>query len=893
MAPTDNDERDLPNEELIEDLLDRFVYARDADQGLSFERWAELQPELAGAVDLRRRVEARYEDWERLAAEIGDEEGGEVGETVVMSPSEKPPPRGDWSPRSPLQPGRLIDGYRLLEKLKSGGQGSVWVALDLKLHRKVALKFLHRLASMSMSARKRFEHEAEMTSRLEHPGICTIYGTGSVDDIPYIAMQFVEGESLDVRIRRFSKEGVGSSTFEDFDESASSSKSTARDGASGSRAPSSKAEFREMCDILSSAARALHIAHEAGLVHRDIKPGNIMADEGGQAVVVDFGLAIDEDDSEAEPLTAKGDLLGTLPYMSPEQITAKQLRLDRRTDVYSLGATLFECLTLRRPFEGQGREELLQAILMTQLPHPRRLNRRIPRDLAIIVEKALEKDRNRRYQSAEDFANDLDRFVANEPIQAKPIGAATRSWRFLKAHPVTSASLVTLILTFAAAAWLFRSSWLESENYHRSYLLGKDLPDDARQRFGGARPDRVDEMREWLDFARTLVASRDVTARRLGEVEERMRAADRTTLGLGLEFEAVKSVLSAIRVLDSNEADSPSIHAVEERLAMARSLEKLTVDDYRGQWDEIIEDVAQDERFGGLRLKPQVGLRPLGKNSAGLWEFAHLASGKPPRRDAAGQFVVMPESGLVFILVPGGLVRLGDAASEDPRSGPWTAELDPYFLSKYEMTQAQWKRLTLGDEPSQFRADRPYKRAFEGGGQVDEAYTPTNPVENIGRDLSRDVLDAADLLLPTEAQWENACRAGSSAEIDPTTLTPRSGNLGDLSRARGKLAKFGRSLPFEDGYYHHAPVGLYEPNAWGFYDIIGNVYEWCLDDFVVVAKEVTPRTGLRLGGNSDEGVARGASFMAFAPRIANRPMLPAGSGGSNITGVRPARAVRD
>jgi len=303
--------------------------------------------------------------------------------------------------------------------------------VDTRLGRKVALKTLG--PNLDPSFVQRFYREATAASRLDHPGICAVYEAGEIDGTHYIAMRYVEGASLAERIAH---SRTALSSGESMEESASVGATTRRG-------------IGSTLQLIEKAARALHVAHEAGIVHRDIKPGNIMVDPAGEPVLLDFGLARD-DSSDLLTLTAAGDLMGTPAYMSPEQLTAHRIKLDRRTDIYSLGITLYECLTLKRPFEAPTFDALYAQILATDPPDPRRLNRHIPKDVKVILETALEKDRDRRYASALDFAEDLRRARELEPIRAKPIGAVSRAWRWAQRRPALAASMAGLFLALSA-----------------------------------------------------------------------------------------------------------------------------------------------------------------------------------------------------------------------------------------------------------------------------------------------------------------------------------------------------------------------------------------------------------------------------------------------------------
>ena len=198
------------------------------------------------------------------------------------------------------------------------------------------------------------------------------------------------------------------------------------------------------------------------MIHRDLKPGNIMVDASGEPVVLDFGLARDLE-GDGVSITKSGDFLGTPAYMSPEQIASGHIHLDRRSDVYSLGVTLYECLTLKRPFDAPTREGLYQAILSKEPPDPRRLNKAISADLKVVLETALNKDRDRRYVSAEAFADDLKRVRELKPIQAKPISPIGRLVRWGRRNPLVAAMTAAVFLSLAIGLVATLMQWGRAE----------------------------------------------------------------------------------------------------------------------------------------------------------------------------------------------------------------------------------------------------------------------------------------------------------------------------------------------------------------------------------------------------------------------------------------------
>jgi WD40 repeat protein/serine/threonine protein kinase len=325
--------------------------------------------------------------------------------------------------------------------------GVVYLAEQESLSRQVALKVIRSESLHVAGSRERFRREALAASRLDHPGICPIYEVGEFDGVPYMVMRLIEGESLSCLINRAREAGSSREVELPLGET-----QTPPSGKSDSSTSGSRSQLLRIVSMAEKVARALHTAHEAGLVHRDIKPGNIMVDRAGEPVLLDFGLARDESRVQ-QSLTASGDLLGTPAYMSPEQLT-QRVPLDRRTDIYSLGVALYECLTLRSPFEAPSRELLYQRIISTEYPDPRRFNRSLPKDLKIVLDTALEKDRNRRYQTAFELAEDLRRIRSLEPIHAKPIGPVLRLRRWVQRSPVAATTLALVTLGLAVSLWL-------------------------------------------------------------------------------------------------------------------------------------------------------------------------------------------------------------------------------------------------------------------------------------------------------------------------------------------------------------------------------------------------------------------------------------------------------
>jgi serine/threonine protein kinase/formylglycine-generating enzyme required for sulfatase activity len=897
---------------------------------------------------------------------------------------------------SPVRSTDHVSHYRKIRQIGRGGQGTVYLAEDVRLHRQVALKIMDPGFASDAIAVERFKREAEITSKLDHPGICTVYETGEDRGSRWIAMRYLDGESLAKKVATAKEELARGSTsaFVPLMKSApADDKPPASRPPDEAIGPQTWADISRLLLLFEEAARTLHAAHEVGVIHRDIKPGNMMVTTDGKPVILDFGLAVDTD-SDLPTLTMTGDLMGTKEYMSPEQIAAHRIKLDRRTDVYSLGVSLFECLALRRPFEAPTREGLYEAIMTKAAPDLRRLNPALPADLRVVVATAMEKERDRRYQTALDFAEDLRRIRMHEPIVAKPVGPLGRLQRWSRRNRVlatTSLALLVFIIATLIIVALFISAVgakdhavtlreyaeqsaaiatarsLDWERLADGRVL-ENLIREADTDLWPARPERVPPMVGWLqkagELASRLPAHRmalEMMKSRAKPYDEEAKKKDRESFVdeaerlavLGPEIERLKKVAAAygtkapgpeerqatndkLALLESEQreleakvgqrltwqfdlpadqlkhdnlaslvkalaaflgdtrGDRPTLKDVADRLEFARTIRKKTIDDYARSWRDTIASIARSPIYRGLSIKEQIGLIPLGPDpKTGLFEFSETQTGVPARRDADGCLVMSDETALVLVLLPGGAIRIGaqsidpDAPNYDPDAkrdeGPvHELVLSPFLISKYEMTQGQWLAFT-GRNPSLNAAGRRH---------VDKIVTLRNPVEQVSWNDCTEVCRRLGLMLPTEAQWEYAARAGTATAwwcgSDPAALRTLA-NLADQSlKAHGGIAPF---EDWDDGYATHAPIGTFPPNPFGLHEVIGNVWEWCRDAKVGYDTAAAQHDGLR-GSGSPTRIIRGGSlaFRAASSRSATRGDFFPGNRTGNV-GLRPARRL--
>ena len=372
--------------------------------------------------------------------------------------------------RAPESPGTQsglghIGEFRLIRELGRGGMGVVYEAHQTSLNRRVALKVLPFAAALDPKQLQRFQIEAQAAAQLHHTNIVPVFGVGADRGVHYYAMQLIQGQSLACLIEELGRSrrdtqsvsAVSSAVEQDAGQPSAASEGPALGHAASTAAAmmstrhtgKRSAYFHRIADLGMKTALALEYAHRVGVVHRDIKPANLLVDAQGELWITDFGLAMLQ---SGTGLTMTGETLGTLRYMSPEQAWGRRGEIDHRTDIYSLGATLYELLTLRPAVNGQDRQELLRQLAFEDPPAPRKIDAAIPTELETIVLKACAKVPAERYATAQELAEDLQRFLEDKPIRARRPTMRERATKWSRRHRsvVVSAAALLLITTIGS-----------------------------------------------------------------------------------------------------------------------------------------------------------------------------------------------------------------------------------------------------------------------------------------------------------------------------------------------------------------------------------------------------------------------------------------------------------
>lgn len=806
---------------------------------------------------------------------------------------------------APSREGSRIGPYELGECIGEGGMGEVYAAEQLEpIVRSVALKII-RLGMDSKQVIARFEAERQALARMTHVNIAQVYDGGTTDDgRPYFVMEHVDGESVTEYCDRHEVSTRGRLEL-----------------------------FLQICD-------GVQHAHHKGIIHRDLKPSNLLVGEqDGRAVpkIIDFGIARATTGSLGEHSlhTMMGQIVGTLDYMSPEQADPGGVDIDTRSDIYSMGVVLYQLLTGLLPFEHNSAAGLpisqIQRALREKVPvtpstrlrrspgtasthapkhgtSERALIRQLEGDLDWICMRALEKDPERRYASAAEFADDIRRHLTNLPVTARRPSVLYRARKFAARNrgAVIAGALSTVALLVAAFGVI--SSQLDAlANKQLSVMLENSRRVDELEALRAqadelwpAHPERIEGMLEWLSDAREHLSA--LGGYRVALAEYQPDSASRTPEDQ-LRVDQLSALIESLELLESRLLAEDGVSdehgwSIPKRLRFARELQADFAEGtaFSAAWSTTREALHQHPLYDGLDLPLQMGLVPIGADPRSeLWEFWCVGTGEQPLRDDAGELAISGTSGIVLVLIPGETFTMG-AQDKDPaalhydvdamwnENPPHEVSVPPFFISKFELTAAQ-RRIASDGSPDSFRLlDLP------------DAPDPRLPATNLSAlDCDRLVLRLG-LTLPTEAQWEYAARAALGPALAShwpwstgATLDTLEGfaNLFDLdsNEAQPYWRRQVRMepVPWHDGNPFITRVGSYAANHFGLHDVHGNAMEWCSNyPYDYASGDVFPGNRVARGGDSRSD--------AFEARLTRRrtgpPQLLSGS-----SGCRPAREI--
>lgn len=816
-----------------------------------------------------------------------------------------------------LERGARPERYRLKELLGQGGMGEVHAAWDEVLHRHVALKRVRPLEDGSAppaGSQIRFLQEAQVTGQLDHPGVPNVYELGVQDGLLFFTMPLVRGQGLSTVLAEMPE---GQHAW----------------------------EHRRILDTVLQAARTIAHAHDRGIVHRDLKPANVMTSRFGAAVVMDWGIArvVDEDHARellfgGEPPeevlnsgttitgrafeTVVGGAMGTPSYMPPEQARAETV--GPAADVYALGAILYEVLAGTAPYLDQAGEE-------GELPTASEVTRRAaqqaptplgilapgaPGELVAIAERAMQREPSARFPGVLDLVEDLENYLSGRVVQSYETGLLPETRKWIARNPLLAmmALLVVLTLVGGVTTALVLQNKREAETsekldkIRRLYVI-QDA-DRLLRDLETLWPDQgasLEALTTWRTEALNLAdhlpsfeSELDVVLAEAGR-DDRGELMFETDQERWWHYQVAETIAKLSIFLDETAGPvygTSKEHGpgVETRIEFARArLERLADAEFLARWDQANADVAAAGVYGDIVLTPDSELLPLGLNpNSGLCEFLHIESGIEPERRDDGHWHVAPETGIVFVLIPGGGTWIG-SQKDDPdqpnqsrqsaqRERPvHEVQLEPYLIAAHELTTGQFERL-----------------AGYLGGTI-EAEGGTLPVDSVNWWEAKHVLERRGLHLPSESQWERAARGGTEGGFYvegqmPEDIVPHELILFRRVRDEAYAAyveKYGGEIPEVPSGPRAVDLGT--ANPYGLFNVLGNLREWCED---MPASYETPATGPRGMRAPDDPLsyvrmARGGNFeqSPWFARVSRRQPQE-GDLRARRLGVRAARSLR-
>jgi serine/threonine protein kinase/formylglycine-generating enzyme required for sulfatase activity len=690
-----------------------------------------------------------------------------------------------------------VPGYEVLGVLGHGGMGVVYRARQIQANRLVALKMIRAVEQASPTERLRFQIETEAVARLQHPHIVQLYEAGEVRGQPFFSLEFCDGGTLTEQLKK--------------------------------QRPSP----REAVALIEALARAMHYAHLRGVVHRDLKPGNVLLASGGRKPpgespgglrpplagltpkITDFGLA-KRIDAEARDVSQSGAILGTVSYMAPEQAAGKVRDTGPAADVYGLGALLYECLTGRPPFEGP-QHVVLMSVLADEPAPPSRLGAKVPADLETICLKCLSKEPARRYASAEELADDLRRFQADEPVRARPVGRVERALKWAKRRPALAALLGVVLLALVSLAVLSGNLVAARNDAEQKRQTAEEKEAEAR-----TEADKAKKARDFLASIFELSGQEKQGTfspfQLLDRAEERipMQFADHPELRADL-LATLEDARAGLGAPAAMLLEVGGVVELRPRKGVARQAARNVL-------------LFPGDRLG-LAADAQVRLVVLADLHQEWLGPGHEAT--VGRKGCVPAEAVGRRSNdimMTFERLPKGAFYMRGGGG---RVGRKTEIKEDFEIAMHDVTQGQWQSV-MGNNPCAFSRQGSSQASVSG---ISDEELKLFPVEQVSWDDAQEFLKKLNekergrgyvYRLPTEAEWEYACRGGATSEDECSYHFYFDKPTNDLS---SEQANFDGNYPF--GKAPNGPllgrptrVGAYPSNRLGLCDMHGNVWQW-------------------------------------------------------------------